>query len=116
MSTKPPILTDPFSRATTLAPVSPWKTVHWLLLFLLALAGRQLLAQSNPVYPTWWANYGVLSANTPNDYSAANQGQAKNIAVAAVSELNNDLSQFGEARRHTRCARPHTDRHHFGNG
>src|ERR1700678_747396 len=47
--------------------------------------------------PGWWYNYGVLSTGTANDYAAANQGQAKNIAVAAVSELDNDLAQFGGA-------------------
>ncbi len=81
----------------TLAPVSRWELVHWLLLFFLALAGRQVLAQSNPAYPTWWANYSVLSGSTADDYGACNQGQAKNIAVAAVGELDNDLSQFGGA-------------------
>ena len=38
-----------------------------------------------------------MSGTTPQDYAAANQGEAKNLAVAAVSELDNDLAQFGGA-------------------
>jgi hypothetical protein len=45
--------------------------------------------------PSWWSGYGVLNGNAANDYAVANQGQAKNIAVAAVQEMDNDLAQFG---------------------
>ena len=67
------------------------------MLLLLVLEAGHVFAQSTPGYPAWWANYGVLSGTTRNDYSAANQGQVKNIAVAAVNELNTDLAQFGGA-------------------
>lgn len=66
-----------------------------LSFFLLLCTAFRLSAQTPANYPTWWANYGVLSGTTPNDYAVANQGQAKNIAVAAISELDNDLAQFG---------------------
>jgi hypothetical protein len=66
-----------------------------LLMAMLLFSSLRLCAQTN--YPSWWANYGVLSGTSVQDYGAANQGEAKNIAVAAVSELDSDLAQFGGA-------------------
>jgi hypothetical protein len=66
-------------------------------LALLSLSTSRVVAQSAPIYPAWWANQGILSGTMAEDYAAANQGQAKNMAVAAVQELNQDLAQFGGA-------------------
>jgi hypothetical protein len=63
----------------------------------LASAGPECLAQSKPIYPTWWASQGVLSGTVPEDFSAANQGMAKNMAVAGVNALDTELGQFGGA-------------------
>jgi hypothetical protein len=68
-----------------------------VVLAMLLSTGLKLAAQSTPIYPTWWANQGLLSGTSPNDYAAANQGQAKNMAVGAVNELDADLAQFGGA-------------------
>jgi hypothetical protein len=68
------------------------RLIRWLLVLCLTLAGQHTFAQSAP---GWWSNYGVLSGSSPNDYAIANQGQAKNLAVAAVQEMDNDLAQFG---------------------
>jgi hypothetical protein len=62
------------------------------LLALLAAIGLlplALLAQA----PSWWSNSTrpVLTSGTANDYAAANQGQVKNIAVAAIAEMNAKL-------------------------
>ena len=65
-----------------------------MLAFLL-LGSRIVWGQSTPVYPPWWSNQAVLNGNTPDDFAAANQGQAKNMARAAINELDNDLAQFG---------------------
>jgi hypothetical protein len=63
-------------------------------LFILPIVG---FAQTPTYYPTWWAGYGVLTGTARADYAAANQGQAKNLAVEAVYELDSDLAQFGGA-------------------
>ena len=51
--------------------------------------------------PAWWSQRGVLVANpTPDDYAPANQGQLKNIAAAAVAEMDAKLpGGAGEALR-----------------
>lgn len=42
--------------------------------------------------PGWWSERGVLLANQPaDDYAIANQGQLKNIAKAAVEEMDANL-------------------------
>jgi hypothetical protein len=64
-----------------------------LLLLIVAIALTPLLSRA--AAPQWWSEYGVTNSNTPNDYAAANQGQAKNIAAAAINEMDNDLPQFG---------------------
>ena len=52
------------------------------LLPLLALAAQ----------PAWWVQRGVTSANVPaDDYAPANQGQLKNIAKAAMVEMDANL-------------------------
>jgi len=74
------------------APAGVWMV--WILFVAaFAMAPSILLA----VTPSWWATYGVQNENPANDYAAVNQGQVKNIAVAAVSELDTDLAQFGGA-------------------
>jgi hypothetical protein len=66
--------------------------------WLIALAALLLLpARLLAAGPSWWSSYGVLTGTNPNDYAIANQGEAKNMAVAAVSELDTDLAQFGGA-------------------
>ena len=68
------------------------------LVLLLSAAGPLRAQQPQAAYPAWWTSQGVVNpAAAPNDYAAANQGQAKNMAVGAVSELNGDLAQFGGA-------------------
>src|SRR5438046_569537 len=50
--------------------------------------------------PTWWTNPArpvLKSGAEANDYAAVTQGQVKNIAMAAVVELNSSLAQFGGA-------------------
>jgi hypothetical protein len=43
--------------------------------------------------PSWWSQRGVLVNNaTPDDYAPANQGQLKNIANAAVAEMDARLT------------------------
>lgn len=43
--------------------------------------------------PAWWAQRGVTVANaSADDYAPANQGQLKNIAKAAVAEMDAKLS------------------------
>ena len=43
--------------------------------------------------PAWWAQRGVTVASvSPDDYAPANQGQLKNIAKAAVAEMDAKLS------------------------
>jgi alpha-tubulin suppressor-like RCC1 family protein len=42
--------------------------------------------------PTWWTQRGVIVANaSPDDFAPANQGQLKNIAKAAVAEMDAKL-------------------------
>ena len=78
-------------------PAFVWKICVPALMFAVFTA-PQVRAQSAPTYPAWWASQGVLSGTAaPNDYAAANQGQAKNMAGAAVKELDTDLRQFGGA-------------------
>jgi hypothetical protein len=64
----------------------------WIGLAVMLFAPVISFAQSAP---GWWSNYGVLSGSSANDYAIANQGQVKNMAVAAVQEMDNDLAQFG---------------------
>jgi hypothetical protein len=43
--------------------------------------------------PGWWSLHGVLLANAAaDDYAPANQGQLKNVAAAAVAEMDAKLS------------------------
>jgi hypothetical protein len=82
-----------YSEIRKTAPDHPAKSA---IAFLLLLACASMLPLASlAASPSWWSNYGVLSGTTPNDYAAANQGQAKNVAFAAVQELDNDLAQFG---------------------
>src|SRR4051794_14703001 len=42
--------------------------------------------------PAWWSERGVLLQNAaPDDYAPANHGQVKNIASAAVAEMDAKL-------------------------
>jgi len=41
--------------------------------------------------PAWWADRGVLTNASPSDYAPANHGQLKNIAKAAVAEMDAEL-------------------------
>lgn len=70
------------------------RTVCWII-SAVACIGQTAFAQSTPIYPTWWTNQGVLSGTTANDYAAANQGQAKNMAAHAAAELTIDLDLVG---------------------
>jgi hypothetical protein len=58
-----------------------------LALSLLAAALVPLLAYATA--PSWWWQRGVsVQSATPDDYAPANQGQLKNIAKAAVAEMD----------------------------
>ena len=78
-------------------PIFLAKPICRVFPIFLAFAGQWVLAQSAPNNPAWWASHGVTNGNPPNDFAAANQGQAKNMAVSAVNELDNHLAQFGGA-------------------
>ncbi|MFL6538410.1 MAG: hypothetical protein ACJ8JD_09560, partial [Chthoniobacterales bacterium] len=68
-----------------------------LALFLCALI--PLLAYA--AAPAWWSQRGVLNDNVaPDDYAAANQGQLKNIANAAVAEMDANLPGGAGERLH----------------
>src|SRR5882757_1067597 len=54
----------------------------WLIATGLVLAG---LAVASP--PAWWAQRGVTTSSTANDYAAANIGQLKHIAKQAYLEM-----------------------------
>jgi len=64
-----------------------------LALTFLVLMPVFIMAQA----PTWWSERNVINENPANDYGAVNQGQVKNIAVAAVAELNVKLEPWGGA-------------------
>src|SRR2546423_4150183 len=52
--------------------------------------------------PSWWSQRGVLVENAAaDDYAPANQGQLKNIAKAAVAEMDAKLSGGGGAELHS---------------
>jgi len=71
-------------------PAAAFSFIRVLFMAALPIIPLSLLAST----PSWWTDYGVLNGNPSNDFAPANQGQAKNFAVAAVSLLNNDLAQF----------------------
>ena len=57
-----------------------------------------LLFAAGPAYPAWWTYWGVIvQSGTANDYAPVNQGQVKNLAISAVAEFDQNLSQFGGA-------------------
>ena len=61
-----------------------------LALALLAIALIPLLLYGSA--PSWWSQRGVLVQNaSADDYAAANQGQLKNVAKAAVAEMDAKL-------------------------
>ncbi|MFZ1218545.1 MAG: hypothetical protein WAO00_04590, partial [Chthoniobacterales bacterium] len=61
-----------------------------VLLALLLCAALPLLAFA--AAPAWWAQRGVTVPNaSADDYAPANQGQLKNIAKAAVAEMDEKL-------------------------
>ena len=56
--------------------------------------------------PAWWSDPSLTTSGTaaviepdgtPMDYAAVNAGQVKNIAVAAVNEMNAALASEGGA-------------------
>jgi hypothetical protein len=78
-------------------PTNSRASIWLLLVVVLTLTAARSDAQTpgpSPS-PSWWSSYGVITGTNPNDYAAANQGQAKNIALAAVYELDKDIAQFG---------------------
>jgi alpha-tubulin suppressor-like RCC1 family protein len=61
------------------------------LIALLASGLLPLLAYA--AAPAWWSDRGVLvTSAAPDDFATANQGQLKNIAVAATNEMDAKLS------------------------
>jgi len=67
------------------------------IFLLLPLAS---FAQTTGTYPPWWTTQRILTGTNASDYSAANQGQAKNIALGAINELYTDLAGFPAATAH----------------
>ena len=54
-----------------------------------ALLCGMLLQSAHAAAPGWWSSRGVLAPQAPeDDYAALNQGQLKNVARAAIEELN----------------------------
>jgi hypothetical protein len=52
--------------------------------------------------PAWWSQSGVLvSGANADDYAPANQGQLKNIATAAVAEMDANLAGGAGAELHS---------------
>ncbi|MGC3989808.1 MAG: chitobiase/beta-hexosaminidase C-terminal domain-containing protein [Chthoniobacteraceae bacterium] len=62
--------------------------------FWIAMAGLFLVATAAHAQgPSWWTTRGVLTPGAvAQDFGAANQGQLKNFAQAAMSEMNADLT------------------------
>src|ERR1044072_2625547 len=59
----------------------------------LALVVMALLPLLLYAAPAWWSQQNVLLPNAaPDDYAPANQGQLKNIAKAAVAEMDAKLT------------------------
>jgi hypothetical protein len=58
----------------------------------IALLSSFVLLQAKAEAPTWWSARGViLPGVAADDYAAINQGQFKNMVVAAVAEMNEKL-------------------------
>jgi hypothetical protein len=75
----------------TAAPHNCNGAIRLRVLFALLCGLLPLLALAAP--PPWWAQRGVTSAILPtHDYAPANQGQLKNIAKAAMEEMDANLS------------------------
>src|SRR5438270_460006 len=71
-----------------------------LALALLAIALIPLLLYGSA--PSWWSQRGVLVQNaSADDYAAANQGQLKNVAKAAVAEMDAKLEGGAGAELHS---------------
>ena len=66
--------------------VAPFRVLLALLLYAL------LPLPTFAAAPAWWSERGVTVTNAaPDDYAPANQGQLKNIAKAAVAEMDANL-------------------------
>src|SRR5205807_7017594 len=71
-----------------------------LALALLATALIPLLLYGS--VPSWWSQRNVLVQNpSADDYAPANQGQLKNIAKAAVAEMDAKLEGGAGAGLHS---------------
>src|SRR5688572_2710897 len=76
-----------FASRDNRSAVSAWRLT--LALTIAALVPILLYAG----IPSWWLERGVLLENaTADDYAPVNQGQLKNIAKAAVAEMDAKLS------------------------
>ncbi|HEX7631047.1 MAG TPA: sugar-binding protein, partial [Lacunisphaera sp.] len=62
------------------------RTTGLMVLVGLTLAGWLLASP-----PGWWAQRGVTTNGTPNDYAAANVGQLKQLAKQAYLEMEAQL-------------------------
>jgi hypothetical protein len=59
----------------------------------LLLVGIALVPLLLYAAPPWWSQHNVLDQNaTSDDYAPANQGQLKNIATAAIAEMDAKLT------------------------
>lgn len=78
---------------------------HGILSFRLACSLVSAVLIPFLVYagpPSWWSQRGVLVQNgTADDYALANQGQLKNIAKAAMAEMDDKLPGGAGAALHS---------------
>ena len=61
------------------------------LAMVIASALIALSCVSHAQAPAWWQKRGILNGAAPDDFAAINQGQLKNLVVAAVMELQASL-------------------------
>ncbi|MCB1228083.1 MAG: hypothetical protein KDK99_19920 [Verrucomicrobiales bacterium] len=63
------------------------------MLVLIGLLSVSVLYVAAQVAPSWWQQRGALDpTQTADDYAAANQGQVKNLALAAYQEMEQHLA------------------------
>jgi|GEM_PF-5095188 len=62
--------------------------VQIFILFVILLTGLPLVILAQyPTYPDWWTQRNVTDNSEKKDFAPANQGQLKNLTIAAYEEL-----------------------------
>ena len=72
---------------------------NWLTCLLLWIFTAQIMTAQAPL---WWANQNVLIGEA-DDFAAINQGQLKNLALAAVVEMDAKMASVGGAGQELRA-------------